>query len=379
VKKKLLQKIFKTVSYKIFIKIYGKIENSIDCSSDNRIKVKIININKDLSYRIFDITNGRLYTDRIHDTAVLLDNKIINEPSFQLRYKGPFIQNSDVKENIVFKKGTPRKLKNLNGTVLSLLTGGGANTNYWHWLFDVLPKLFLCNEAFNLNKVDYFLLPDHIKKFQIETLNYLDIPKNKRLSSKRYRHIKAKKLIITDHPVVISEDPTKDIMNMPIWISKWLKTKFINQIIKNNNKKIEKIYIDRSDSKSNKPSPRFISNEDEVKKYLFKNNFVSIKLHELDFIDQVQLFYNAKYIIGLHGGGFANIVFCKPKTNIIELRGKYSGNPIENLAKKNELNYNSIIVDAKQSFPNQQGSIHIPIGKLEELIKNFKTHPDSNK
>ena len=136
-KKKLLQKIFKTVSYKIFIKIYGKIENSIDCSSDNRIKVKIININKDLSYRIFDITNGRLYTDRIHDTAVLLDNKIINEPSFQLRYKGPFIQNSDVKENIVFKKGTPRKLKSLNGSVLSLLTGGGGNNNYSHWLFDV--------------------------------------------------------------------------------------------------------------------------------------------------------------------------------------------------------------------------------------------------
>ena len=29
--------------------------------------------------------DGRLYTDRIHDTAVLLDNKIIEGPSFQLR------------------------------------------------------------------------------------------------------------------------------------------------------------------------------------------------------------------------------------------------------------------------------------------------------
>ena len=377
--KKILQRLFKKISYEIFFKIYGKIERSIDCNNDKRIKIETVNIDKDLTYRIFNITDGRLYTDRIHDTAILLDNKIIEEPSFQLRYKGPFIHNSNIKDNIVFKKGTPRKLKILDGTVLSLLTGGGANTNYWHWLFDVLPKLSICNETFDLKNVDYFLLPDDIKKFQIETLNYLGIPKNKRLSSKRFRHIKAKKLIITDHPVVISEDPTKDIMNMPMWISKWLKAKFINQIVKKDIKKMKKIYIDRDDSKSNQPSVRSISNEDEIKKYFSKKNFISVKLHELEFIDQVQLFYNAECIVGLHGGGFANIVFCKPKTKIIELRGAHAGNPIENLAKKNDLNYDSIIVKAKQSSPNQQGAINIPVDKLNELLINFKSHSDSNK
>ena len=75
--KKFLQKIFKTITYEIFLKVYGKIEKSIDCTQDKRIKVKIINIDKDLSYKVFNITNGRLYTNRIHDTAVLLDNKII--------------------------------------------------------------------------------------------------------------------------------------------------------------------------------------------------------------------------------------------------------------------------------------------------------------
>ena len=370
--KKFLQKIFKTVSYEIFLKIYGKIENSIDSSKDKRIKVEIVNIDKDLSYRIFNITNGRLYTDRIHDTAVLIDNKIIEEPSFQLRYRGPFIHNSNIKNNIVFKKGTPRKLKNLNGSVLSLLTGGGGNNNYWHWLFDVLPKLSLYSKNFDLNDIDYFLLPDHIKKFQIETLDCLNIPKNKRLSSKKFRHIKAKELIITDHPVVISENPTKDIMNMPIWISQWLKANFLKQVIKNGEKNIKKIYIDRDVGSSEQLPLRYISNENQVKKYLLKNNFISVKLHELKFIDQVKLFNNAKCIVGLHGGGFANIVFCNPKTKIIELRGTHSGNPIENLAKKNDLNYVSITVNAKQNFPNQQGGIHIPIETLTRLVENFK-------
>ena len=238
--KKFLQKIFKKISYSIFLKIHGKIENSIRCSADKRIKVKIVNIDKDLSYRVFNITNGRLYTDRIHDTAVLLDNKIIEEPSFQLRYKGPFIYNSNIKDNIVIKKGTPKKLKKLNGSVLSLLTGGAGNESYWHWLFDVLPKLSLCSKTLDLNDVDYFLLPDHIKKFQIETFNCLNIPEHKRLSSEKFRHIKVKELIVTDHTVVTGDNPTKDIMNMPIWISKWLKAKFLNQIMKDEAKNIKK-------------------------------------------------------------------------------------------------------------------------------------------
>ena len=29
--------------------------------------------------------------------------------------------------------------------MLSLLTGGAGNNNYWHWLFDVLPRIELSN------------------------------------------------------------------------------------------------------------------------------------------------------------------------------------------------------------------------------------------
>ena len=185
--KKYLQKIFKKISYGVFFKIYGRIENSIENDRDNRIKVKLINIDKKQNYKIYKISNGRLYTDRIHDTAAILDNKIIEGPSFQFRQiTNPIdtskrvndinygrypnvpkiIVNSKIRDNIVFSKGTPRKLRNLNGAVLSLLTGGGGNNNYWHWLFDVLPRFSLCSKFINLNEIDYFLLPSLLKKFQ---------------------------------------------------------------------------------------------------------------------------------------------------------------------------------------------------------------------
>ena len=372
---KYLKKIFKSISYSLFLKLYGAIENSIKSEEDDRIKVKIANLEKKLNYKVYIITSGRLYTDRIQDTAVILDNKIIDEPSFQLRKgSGNYIFNSNVRDNIVFTKGTPRRLKNLNGSVLSLLTGGAGNNNYWHWIFDVLPRFGLCEKSINLNQIDYFLLPSLLKRFQKETLDCLNIPDHKRISSEKFRHIKAKEIIITDHPVMISGNATKDIQNMPEWINLWLRNNFLNQNMKTDKQNKKKIYIDRNETNSKHLPQRTIINEDEVKEYLVKNNFIVIKLHETNFKNQVNLFYNAECIIGLHGGGFGNIVFCEPKTKIIELKNKSSANAIKNLAEKNDLNYISIEEEAKKiynfEFPNQQGSIYVPISKLIEAIEN---------
>ena len=371
---KFLQKIFKIVSYEIFLKIHGKIEKSIDCSQDKRIKVKIVNKDKDLSYRVFNITNGRLYTDRIHDTAVLLDNKIIEEPSFQLRYKGLSIWDSSIKNNIVIKKGTPRKLKKLNGSVLSLLTGGGGNDNYWHWLFDVLPRLSLCNKVVGLDKIDYFLFPSLHKKFQNETLDFLNIPENKRLSSEEFRHIKANELIVTDHPVAVTGDRSKHHNDPPGWIGQWLRDNFLNKNMITDKKNGKKIYIDRSVKISNRTEQRIIENEEEVRKYLITNNFIPVKLHDLKFIEQVNLFYNADCVVGLHGAGFVNLVFCKHGTKVIEFRSPTSGNSIQNVSKKSNLDYDPIIVESKKidqpNIPNQQGSYQISINSLKEKLTN---------
>ena len=109
----------------------------------------------------------------------------------------------------MFSKGTPRLQKKINGSVLSLLTGGGGNDNYWHWLFDVLPRLALCQEIINLEKINYFLLPNNKKKFQKETLDILKINESKQISSENYRHILCDKLFVTSHPVAKSNDVTK--------------------------------------------------------------------------------------------------------------------------------------------------------------------------
>ena len=106
--------------------------------------------------------SARLYTDTINDTAIIIKDSLVDGPSFQLRDN----KNAKCEENIVFSKGTPRIKKKLEGNVLSLLTGGGGNANYWHWLFDVLPRLFLAKQVINLEEIDFFLFPSLDQKFQ---------------------------------------------------------------------------------------------------------------------------------------------------------------------------------------------------------------------
>ena len=67
---------------------------------------------------------------------------------------------------------------------MSLLTGGGGNENYWHWLFDVLPRLKIVEDEFKLEEIDFFLFPDTNQRYQVESLDILKIPKKKEFQAK---------------------------------------------------------------------------------------------------------------------------------------------------------------------------------------------------
>jgi len=365
--KKKIQKFIKNINYKIFFILYGKINSIILTTEDKRIKVQKVIKSKNIEYKIYYIEKGRLYTDRVQDTAVILDNSIVEGPSQQLRFNN----NASIKENIVFEKGTPRFKKKLNGTVLSLLTGGAGNKNYSHWLFDVLPRIALCEEIENISKINFFLLPAFKEKFQKETLSLLNLDKEKWLSSQKYRHMLTSKLIVTEHPYCITNNSEKDITKIPYWIPEWLRNKFVSADAKDKNFP-SKIYIDRSDSPISSKKMRKITNENELLVFLKKNGFKIITLGNMSFTDQVKTFNNAKIIVGLHGSGLANLVFCNTGAAIIEFKNNDNVKQYENLAKINNLVYKSIVSEPlKFNFNDQSGHIHISISKLQKILNEI--------
>ena len=54
----------------------------------------------------------------------------------------------------------------------------------------------------NLKQIEYFLFPEINNRFQIESLNALNIPLKKRVSGHKYNHIFSEKVISCDHPFI---------------------------------------------------------------------------------------------------------------------------------------------------------------------------------
>ena len=362
--KKFLQKIFKNFFYLLFKLKHGKITYDKNIQK-NLFKVEnviIENTNQVYSYSICYCLNSILYTNRIQDTAVIKNNILLDKPSFQLR-DNKF--DPDITKNIVLRNGTPNFQKKINGSVLSLLTGGGGNNNFYHWLFDVLPRIGIVEKNINLKDIDYFLCPN-LNKWQKETLKLLGINSKRCLSSVKYRHIKANNIITTSHPYIISSDVIKDIENLPLWISEWLRSKFLN--LKSKKEFPKKIYIDRSDSQSNLKDFRYIVNETEVINLLKKKNFVTVRLSDLNFQEEIKLFNEVEIVVGLHGAGLSNLIWCNKNSKIIELKNKHTNNVFENLAQQNNINYKSLKYEPIEKFiSDHYGSIKVDLDELNKL------------
>ena len=361
--KKKLQLIFKEISYGIFKLFYGKI-HKIETNS-KELKIVYSKFEPNINYKVFIANNSRIYTDTINDTAIINNNKILEGPSFQIRNT----KFSEIKENIILSKGTPRIKRNLNGIVFSLLTGGSGNFNYWHWIFDVLPRIKILENSYDIKKIDYYLFPNLGKSYQKETLDLLQVPLKKRLSSIEYRHIAADKIISTSHPYVIRNDPSNEIQNIPKWITTWLRNSFLKENNYRDESFSKKIYIDRSDAKSNHREFRKIINEKDIIEILQSEGYRIIRLADLHFIDQIKTFFNADKIIGLHGAGFANLIFCKPNTKILEIKPSTDGNVIENLAIKFNLNFQSLSSEPlKFNYFGNMGHLEV---KFQDIQKKF--------
>ena len=360
---------YRFIIYNFFFLIYKKPDLLI--KKFKKFSYNILNIKiKNNKYYLFKIINGRIYTNTIHDTAYILDNYLLNGPSFQYRNS----INSKIGNNICLKIGTPRFLKKVKGKVLSLLAGGGANVNYSHWLFDVLPRLYLYKKKDPLNKLDFLLVPNFKLEFQKTTLKILGFSKDKILDSTSIRHLSADELYATSHPRYHKAN------NICQWHVQFLKKSFLNPTIKNTFCN-ENIYLDRGESfllkNSNwhdlKDKYRLIINEDEVKSYLLSKGFKIIKSQDLSFLQQVDLFSNLKCIVTLHGAGLSNLVFCRANTKVIEITTRENSDIFPKvLSKLCNLKYYSISLKTfYKSRVTQNGLMFCPLSKINQALKNL--------
>ena len=350
--RKKLQFIYKFIISKLFQVIYGKIV-FLD-QNDNDVKLKEVN-KKANNYKFIEINNGRIFTDYIEHVAIINKNQIVDFVSYQ-QVKGVF---KHPKFNVVIKKGTPKFKKKFNGKVFSLVQGASGNNNYFHWMFDILPRLIILEKYYNLNDINFFYCPQ-IKPWQLSTLSVFNIGADKLINSNLHRHIQADKILAVSHPWYSKGLILNEAKNLPSWIINEITLKFEKYGKKF--KCTDKIFIDRRESKYNHCQ---IINDEEIKNYLKKKGFAVYRVGELNFFEQIYLFQNAKIVIGAHGAAFANLIFCKEDTKVLDIIPENHPNTVdETIAKVKNLNFKFIRTKELTENEKVNGDIFLTIDEI---------------
>ncbi|WP_347218636.1 glycosyltransferase family 61 protein, partial [Chryseobacterium sp.] len=214
--------------------------------------------------------------------------------------------------------------------------GGNGSWNWFHFLIEIMPKLTLFNGQTNILLVNDIVLeiPSMKKILEILAGNTYEI---KYLNSEKTYFVKNLYFINDFNHVqfnrfdgLIKAEGTfyhhKITRNYSDFIVKSLSIK----------KELpEKIFLYR------KNTHRIAENQDQIVEYLKSFGFVPVCLEELSIDEQASYFQNAKFIIGISGAAWANMLFCRnhPKAICFIPDNAKEFSAFSNLAKIFDVNY----------------------------------------
>lgn len=245
------------------------------------------------------IKNGRVWGK--NGAVISPNNKLFGDVSWD--YNKEFVSGNN---HTVFHKWNNPALNRIKETT-ALLTFVWSG-NYFHWLFDVLPRVDLLRQSGI--EIDKYIVPRDNLAIQDETLNMLGIPKEKRIYTDRDFHARCDQLIVPSFVRSEREHPSE----YPKWVTNFLRNEFLLTRDVPLSEDYERIYISRS-----KAWQRRLLNEEEVQTIMRERHFRIVTLEDLSFMEQVRIFASAQIVVAPHGAGLGNLVFCKPGTKVVEM------------------------------------------------------------
>ena len=192
----------------------------------------------------------------------------------------------------------------LPGTTVLLSAPAGAT--YYHWMYDVLPRIALLRAArFDWKEADRIVVSSFRSPFQRETLEILGVPVDKVVEGDSLRHASCERLVLPSYPGT-SGFP-------PLWACRFLRESFLGAAEGTGDRR-RRIYVSRARSRG-----RGVANETEVRAAAEKAGCETVFPEEMSVRGQAELFAASRAVVAPHGSGLANLVFCAPGTFVLEL------------------------------------------------------------
>jgi capsular polysaccharide biosynthesis protein len=229
---------------------------------------------------------------------------------------------------------------------------------YFHWLCDFLPRLALMEEHL---KTAALLLPqNHDYPYVRESLTAFGIHNVLWFSEDEYVHC---------HQALVPGyvAPSGDI-NPGITLK--IRTRFMDHYKpqQDNQAHPQNIYVSRAKAKG-----RFVQNEEEVVKLLAAYGFKTVYFEDHTFAEQVNLAFNCKNLVGLHGANLTNILFMQPKANVLELRikGDDQRNYYFSLASACDLHYFYLPCETISRKNEEMPDFNVNIAALKAQVESM--------
>jgi len=258
------------------------------------------------------------------------------------------------------------RIEKIVGTV-AIISSQESERNYYHWMFDVVPKVRLLADAgITLEEIDLFATNMSGLSFQDETLALLKVPQERLRRVNGNTHLKADRLVVPS-PTINSSFDT------PQWTCKFLRELLLSNVepaLKERGGNPELLYITRSRS-----AFRHVINEGELTDFLTGLGFSTIAPEDLTVVEQAARFASARAIVSVHGAGLVNLVCSNPGTKIIEL---FSPNFVQTnywgISSVMGLDYYYLFAEGEHPKPaadplNRFDDLKVDIAKLKATLK----------
>jgi hypothetical protein len=191
-------------------------------------------------------------------------------------------------------------LRYSNGAYTTIQHSHWADNNISHWFIDCLPRVYII--AKTIKEPVTILMWQGAHDYQKQTLEYLlrDNPNIKVKYINKHYKIRIANFYL---PSFITSSFSG---YLPPDVCRWLRESiWKNYAITRTNSKI-RIYVSRSKAKA-----RRVLNEADLVALLRKFGFQIVWPEEMDYKQQVQLFYDAEAVMSPHGAGLTNILFAE--------------------------------------------------------------------
>jgi hypothetical protein len=242
---------------------------------------------------VAELPHGRVLSP--HNAVITGNDDLLVEVSL-------YFGTSRAREHPIFLHPFPGMPLEVGGR-LGLLALQG-DSNYYHFMVDVLPRLGVLEQCPDVAPPDLWYAP-RATDFQRELLEMMGVDLGQVIDSSETRHVVAETLVVPS-PAAMT------IINPP-WVVEYLRRKLLPPKITRVDGRA--VYVTRGVSMNN----RRVDNEAELMDYLTGRGFEMVDPGKLAATEQIETFAQASMIVGAHSAGLVNLTFAAPGAAVVEL------------------------------------------------------------